>query len=830
MHNAVLMDLCIFILSRTRNKRYMSSHKNVLFAVVLLLFCNVLVAQESKVKINYEGKDVTSLKHAWGAQWLTHPTASTLDYNVFLFRREFTISTEVENFVIHVSADNRYKLYVNGEKVAMGPARGDINNWRYETLDIAKYLITGKNVIAAEVVNFGEFRHAAQPTFQTAFILQGAESNIVNINTKPNDKWKVLENQAFDYTPFVSDSLGGYYAAGPGDILDARQYPWGWNEVNYDDDQWVLPRAATVEFAVGRGFLFGSTWYLVPREIPQMEQTRTEITKVVRSSGVTLPTTIFGSKAPVMIPPNTTATILLDQTHHTIGYPEMIFSGGKDTKIKITYAESLFYKESQTHTAHGGWKKGHRNEEYDKKEIRGYYDIVYADGGAQRKYTPLAMRTYRFVQLDITTEDEPLTINDFYGVYTAYPFEEKAVFETDDENLNKIWDVAWRTLRNSSAETFIDPYYEQLQYIGDSRVQSMVAIYVSNDDKLMRKAIRSFDDSRLPNGLTASRFPSYIVQIIPTYSLFWVDMIHDYYWYRDDAQFLEQFLPGMVTVLDWFERKVDDTGMLADLEWWNFTDWTKGFQNGIPPGADDGHSANVSLQYVYALQNAIPVFRKFGWNDEADKYEKIAASVQKAVLRECYDASRNIIAERPEKDVYSQHTNIFSILTDTYAKGQSSQSVMETVLADSSMIQTSIYFKFYLARAMQKSGMADRYAELLEPWDYMLDQGMTTFGETDKNPRSDCHGWSATPCFEYLHTIAGIQPAAPGFRKVLIEPNFGDLNKIKVSFPHPAGEIKLDLKKQNGKIKGTIDLPENIEGDFIFNNKSVKLQSGCNKI
>ena len=51
---------------------------------VLLLFLlgmnSVSIAQESKVKVNAEGKDFTSLKHAWSAQWITHPTASTLDY------------------------------------------------------------------------------------------------------------------------------------------------------------------------------------------------------------------------------------------------------------------------------------------------------------------------------------------------------------------------------------------------------------------------------------------------------------------------------------------------------------------------------------------------------------------------------------------------------------------------------------------------------------------------------------------------------------------------------------------------------------------------------
>ncbi len=804
--------------------------KSLLFFFFLLCMNVPANAQESSVTINYEGKDVQHLKHAWYAQWLTHPTASTLDYGVFLYRRNFDLSTLPDSFIVYVSADNRYKLYINGHLISNGPARGDINHWRYETVDLVPFLNVGKNTLAAEVVNFGEFKHAAQLSFQTAFILQGHKDNPVNVNTATDGSWKIIQNKAYDFIPFVSDSLGGYYAAGPGDIVDARQYPWGWEQKNYDDTNWLSPRPATVEFAVGRGFLFGSTWYLVPRQIPFMEEQVTRFSSVVRSKGVAVGTDFLAGKKPLTIPANSKVSILLDNRVHTIGYPEIILSRGGQSKVKITYAEALFFKKSKTRTAHGGWKKGNRNKNWDEKEIRGYYDIIYPDGGTKRKFKPLAMRTYRFVQLDITTGNEPLIIEDFHGVYTAYPFKEVAQFHTGDTHLDEIWQVAWRTLRNSSTEVFMDPYYEQLQYVGDSRIESMVAIYVSGDDRLMRKAIKSFDDSRLPMGLTASRFPSYIVQVIPTYSLLWVDMIHDYYMYRDDPEYLRQFLPGIKTVLEWFEQQMDDTGMLGPLEWWNFTDWTKGFQNGIPPGADDGHSANVSLQYVYALQNAAEVYRHFHWDDTAQRYEELAQKIQRAVVMHCWDKEKGLIAERPEKDVFSQHTNIFAILTNTIASAKQ-KAVMKRILSDSTLIQTSVYFKFYLTRALQKTGMANLYLDQLAPWDYMLKQGMTTFGETDKNPRSDCHAWSASPCFEFLHTVAGIQPDAPGFKKVLIQPEPGRLDHIEATFPHPMGLIKITLKKdKSGHLSGVVLLPKGLSGTFRQAGKDVELSQGNNII
>ncbi len=142
---------------------------------------------------------------------------------------------------------------------------------------------------------------------------------------------------------------------------------------------------------------------------------------------------------------------------------------------------------------------------------------------------------------------------------------------------------------------------------------------------MMRKSIRQFDDSRLSIGLTQSRYPSYIVQVIPTYSLLWIGMIHDYLLYRDDSEFTRQFLPGIKSVLGWFEDRVDSTGLVTDLEWWNFTDWAEGFANGIPPGADNGYSANVALQYVYALQYAVDIFNYFGHTAQAKDYDLLPA-------------------------------------------------------------------------------------------------------------------------------------------------------------------------------------------------------------
>jgi len=793
-----------------------------------------LFSQESNVKKNADGKDWSQLKHTWKAKWITHPSASSLDYGVFLFRRNFDLDDIPTEYIVYVSGDNRYRLYVNGQKVCDGPARGNLLNWRYETIDIASYLQKGKNIIAAEVVNFGEYRHAEQHSAQTAFILQSDSTNRVIINTG-DTKWKVTKNMAYNYIPVTSDSVDGYYAAGPCDRIDASLHPWGWKEISYNDGDWLTPRTALTEAAVGRNFLFGASWFLVPRNIPMMEEKKVRIQKVIRAEGIQAHDGFLKNEKALTIPPNSKASILIDQTWLTIAYPELITSGGKGSKIKITYAESLFETidpnnlDTKDHF-NARLRKGNRNET-EGKHIMGYYDIIYPDGGDNRLFKTLWYRTYRFIQLDIETAEEALNLNDYYGIFWAYPFEENGSFESDDPVLSRIWDVAWRTQRLNSTETYADcPYYEQLQYIGDTRIQALITYYVSGDDRLARNAIEQFDQSRIPEGLTLSRYPSYIYQVIPTYSLIWIAMIHDYYKYRSDLDFVGKFTPGMISVLEWFEKRIGDNGLLGNLEWWNFTDWAPEYNNGVPPGAEYGYSASISLQYVYALKFAEELFNSLGNTQLAAKYDQMANDMIEAVYAQCYDKSKGMFAETPDKKIFSQHTNIFAILTDALDENKQ-KSLMKKILEQEGLIQSTVYFRFYLFRALQKTGMGDEYLNQIKPWEIMLDLGLTTFAEREFDMRSDCHAWSASPCFDLLHTVAGIYPAEPGFKSVVIAPNPGRLNFIKATMPHPQGDIRVDLKRK-GKtgISGSVILPENLPGTFIWNNKRIELNGGQQEI
>jgi hypothetical protein len=798
-----------------KNKRLINCGQKLLLIFIFFSSFQYLTAQRSDINPEL-------LKNYWNAQWISCPDVPARAYGVYHFRKTFLLNDAPKKFLIHVSADNRYRLFVNGKAVGRGPARGDLYNWNFETYDIAPYIHDGENLIAALVWNMGEYAPVAQVSNQTGFLLQADDADQKIINT--NASWKVFRDTAF--TPCAVNMgavLHTYMVVGPGDEVLANSYPWGWEQALYEEKNWKNAKAVNAA-AVPFGYGSDNVWTLTPRTIPQMEEKLQRLFAIRKSENMQVKDTFIKANHPLLIPANASVSILLDQSFETTAYPELIVSKGKDAIIKVTYAEALLDSNG---------KKGNRDD-IAGRAIKGLFDIFHADGGNQRAFAPLWFRTYRYVQIDVQTSDEPLSIDDFYGYYTAYPFQQKATFASNDSSLQQIWNVGWRTARLCAGETYYDcPYYEQLQYEADTRIQSLISLYNSGDDRLMRKAIHDFYNSRVPSGLTQGRYPSNRLQVIPPFSLFWISMLHDYWMLRSDTNFVKNYLNATTLILDWYQQHIDTKKeMLGPMDWWNFTDWNNAFPGGTPPGATDGNSSVITLQFVYTLHQASDLFKYFGQKDLSQKYAQLAHQLSAGVYKNCFDKAKMEMGDTPEKNSFSQHASIWAVLTDAVPADQQKQ-VMENVLSDTSLSQATFYFRFYLTRAMIKAGLGDLYYSQLTPWRNMLKIGLTTFAENPEPTRSDCHGWSASPEYDFLATICGITSSKPGFQSVKIEPHLGELQHVKASMPYRDSEqeIKVELqRKGKSGIHAYVDLPANLTGEFIWKGKKVNLHSGRQEV
>lgn len=752
----------------------------------------------------------------WNAKWIQHPINND-QFGVYHFRKSFDLKTVPPKFIVHISADNRYWLFVNGKRICTGSAKGDVQHWQFESLDLAPYLSAGKNTFAIAVWNFGEFRSASQFTAGTGLVVQGNGEQERIVDT--DNTWLVCENTA--YTPVFENHkyIGGR------EIFFGPRYTPNWEQLTADESNYS--KAKIVDIAAPMAVSSAAKRKLVQRTIPLpvMREERFASIRNKEENGIKedfikgTGAQFFGEWA--------NNSILVDLGHLTTAFPEIKVSGGKGSRVTLTYMEAPFINVKQEY-------KGNRNE-VEGKIIDGVSDVFYPNGDTAFVYRPLGYRTFRYVEIKLDNYHNPLTIEDFKTFFTAYPFEENASFKSNDKTLDTIWDVSWRTARLCAYDTYMDcPYYEQFQYIGDTRIQTLVSLYVSGDDRLMKNAIEQFYNSRTEDGITQSRYPSWEKQIIPPFSLFWIMMIHDHWMHKGDANFVKQYMKGIDDVIAWHTAKIDSkTGMLGILPHWNFVDWPKEWPwlgadaiSGVPKGTDKGNTSIHTLQLVMTLQKVAELYTNLGNSAKAKEYLAVANNLKINTYKRCWDENKKLLADHIDKTDFSQHANVLATLTELSPK-INYQELMNRTVADTVIVQCTVYWRFYLNQAMKKAGLGNRYVEMLTPWRDMLALGLTTFAEKPEPSRSDCHGWSASPNYDLLATVLGITPVSSGFKTVQIAPNLGKLSFAEGKMPHPNGTIAVNLTKVGSAgVNAEISLPKNTTGVFVWNGEKIVLHEG----
>jgi hypothetical protein len=772
-----------------------------------------------------ESTQPDAMHREWKAAWITHPTAPLREPIVLHFRRSVKLASVPASYVVRVSADNRFILYVNGKRVGDGPARGDLTHWRYERFDLAPMLRAGENLITATVWNFGVLAPIAQMTDRTAFLLESEATGDESISTPKN--WLVEVEPGHRPVTRVSNGFFEYFASGPGEETDAATYDWNWDGPE-TGKSWVAaasPMRDSIYSGTNTAHSADTTgdnpWGLIPDELPHMAYSPTPAGDVVRTD---LADAGGFPAAAAKVPANSHVHVLLDRSTLTTAYPLLTVSGGKGAHITLTYAEALYDKEQH---------KGDRNAVGDRTAL-GIMDSFLPDGGAHRSFEPLWWRTWRYLDLDIQTGADPMTLESLTAQFTAYPFEERASFTSDDAGLKKIWEISWRTARLDAHETYMDtPYYEQLQYIGDTRIQALISYAVAGDDRLARQALSAFDWSRIPEGITRSRYPSSLPQSIPTFSLLWVGMLHDYWMYRPDPAPVRSALPGTRAVFAWYATHEQADGLLNHLPWWSFIDWVPTGE--IPTYDAHGESCVTTLEYLGALDEGADLEEAYGDPAMATRYRAHAEKARKGIFDKCWSASRGLLADTPDQKGFSQQANILGALYDVIPKDNQRQVLHEMIAIEpgttpNGVLSASYYFRFYLARALDHAGMADEYLDSIEPWRKLLPLHFSTWPEIPGNTRSDSHAWSAHPAYDLLTLVAGIEPASPGFATVRIAPHLGPLPSISATYPHPQGLIQVEARHKGSSFSATVTLPGSLTGTFELNGKSWPLHPGVNHI
>jgi len=785
----------------------------------------ILFIFTSKLQAQYPNHTLPQYPKEWNSQWITHPDIDKTAYGLIHFRNTIQLDSTPEKFIIHISGDNRYRLYINEKEVCYGPQAGDIRHWRYETIDIAPFLQKGKNTIAAEVMNWGIERSHGIISYKTGFLIQGNSKKEQGINTNSWSTWKVLKNKGVhEKTVFWrggGEIVGGFYAANPTDLIEAKNYPWGWQNTNFDDSKWQKATEIFSQPKISAGW--GHGWILQPRTTALQTNTKEPFTKIARSTIKTIGKKFtFGTK-PLEIPANSKHTFLIDQGYVTLGYPKLKLSDGKDAQIKIKYSEAMYNTINQ---------KGNRNE-LEGKVIKGISDIYVMDGGKNRVFQPIWFRAFRFIQLEIETKDEPLIIDDYYNIYSDTAFPVKASFETENLLFKEVLDLCWHTLKICAQDNLMsDAYYEQMQYVGDLRPHLKGWTALTGDLTYFKSAMEQFNNSRLPDGNITSCYPLKATFVHPTYSLMWIDMLHDLMLLEGDKKLIESYTGEIQEVFDYYESLINENGLVGDSEYQMFIDWY------LPKGGNsevnkDGNSAILTLNYAYTLQNAANIMDWLGYRAKAKVYRDQGLKYAEVTRKLCFDTEKGIYADDPEKTYYDQRASVLAILCGAHSEKES-KTLMQTLLDDTTHFdsEANLFYLFYLFEAMEKTSVGD-FTKELQPWKDIINMGMSGTPEKriEQHPRSEIHPWTAHPVHFYFSIVAGIKPTSAGFKTVEIAPNLGELKNLKTNYPTINGNISLDMSlDKKGRLNGQVVLPEGTTGEFKWLGNTFELKSGINDL
>jgi hypothetical protein len=408
---------------------------------------------------------------------------------------------------------------------------------------------------------------------------------------------------------------------------------------------------------------------------------------------------------------------------------------------------------------------------------------------------------------------------------TRYPLELAARFVAEP-GLGAIVPLAWRALQMCAHETYMDcPYFEQLQYAADARIEALVTYVAARDDRLARKAAQAFDWSRSTSGLTQSHYPAGTRQIIPAFSLFWIGLVHDFFMWRDDGPLVRGLLPGVRAVLDHWLQHVGTDGVINGLEGWNMLDWVPAWKDGVPPDGRRGGGASFSFLLQIALEQAAAIEDRLGEPEVAARWRRRAQELRVTAQRLYWVEARALFADDRGQSAFSEHAQSLAILAGA-VPDQDRDRHSEAFLADRDLARTTIYFTHYYFEALRLLGRPERLIERLDLWRELQTNGLKTTVEMPEPTRSDCHGWAAHPMFHFFATLLGVRPAEPGFATVEIAPKLGPLERMEGTLPHPRGDIAVTAQREGTMLRMTVVLPDRVDGTLRYEGRTWPLHPG----
>jgi alpha-L-rhamnosidase len=780
----------------------------------------------------------------WKGHWIW-PVGAEGSANIYgLFRKEITLEKE-EKLTLFISADMRYRLYLDGYEKGEGPLKSQTFNMYYDVYNF--FLAAGKHCLAAEVYCLGEVDSkipVREGKPRGGFLMEVLDSSGETVLTT-DSSWRSILSPAWqrETQRFPMNKVNAFQ-----EFFDARMIPTDgknrdWRLTGFDDSRWT--DSIIIPGRTGLHPPQAGPWSLLQeRDIPFMEQTPLHPVKIIkveecislanrqRAEDVTIrlsmpgkPVTYSTVKGEENLCTSEGRTLLNCSTRHL---EDKNFDGFYDPVLTVDFGKQYTaYLELELEGPAGTLIEFGFSERlidgYFNNTLEGWFGGKYTLKGQGREtFKTFNWIGFRFLRLRVTDCFENLTIHSCRAINSTYPYGEIKVFSSESDRLNNIFAMCRHTIRLCSNEFLMDtPWREQGQWLGDVAAVTLGGIYACFGDlKLPEKFLRQSAATQLPTGLLANMTNHTDMNwewVIPDYTLWWVWALWNHYEYTGNEEWIHRFYPHVLKILQYFSQYLDETGLLYRVPAWNLIDWA--------PLDREGYSAGMSAIYHAALE----AMEKMAQLRKDDYYLTLIGEqkkgIEKAFSPTFYDDEQGVCVDCVEDGVksrvISEHTNSLALMQNLVFNEQK-ESIISKVFdrGSSEIVEAQPYFCTFTLIALKKEKRMDLAMKiLLDRWGgRMADLGNTSCheewgrngswrnGKYSGFMRTLSHAWSAYPAQFLVHELTGFAIKEPGCGKVSLNP--ADIGEdYTVNIPTPRGVISVKMREG----KSEVILPEGVE-------------------
>lgn len=700
------------------------------------------------------------------ARWITKKDAGASDNATYCFIKNFDLEI-VKEAKVEISAQARYKLYINDNFVACGPCKGTREKTYFDTVDVTEYLKIGENDIYIEVLQLVSTDMEGKMSPIEGVLRVGApllafELNCGDVCVKSDETWLVWRNDGIKHI-----SARSCYSAATREIVDGTMADC------YEN--------AVIQCGVSNGeadhYWWGGTnkCFLFERPIPMLDfKNKTDIVKYDGE--------------------------FFEADYLTFGFPKFKISG-KGT-VRLYYFECFTEIQGKTNNV-----RTDRSLDFTKE----MYDEITVDG--EFTYEPFWFRCFRFIKPEITGD---VSIKLEKMVEVNYPMDVRTDYDFGRDDDNKLWEISVRTLQRCMHETYEDcPFYEQLQYCMDTSTQMLFNYQLTDDDLLARKAMDDFAAAQLADGLMPSRTPSVGDQHIPSFQFYFIFMVYAHYIRFGDIKLVRKHLRAIDGVIEWFSNHINEDGVVGQSKYWNFVDWAKPWgyvenenDGGVPVGVNGGVIALYNPMMAYFLQCAAKLNVICGRNDVANEYLEKAEMLKANTEKFFYNEEKGLYADNMEQTLYSQHMQTWCVLSGV-ATGRRAKQIMKNSL--NLEAKATYAFAYFYFRALEICGLYDYTEEMMNSYRHLLELNCTTVPETPEYSRSDCHAWGALAIYEFSATVLGIRTDNVAERSIAIKPYIKGRDKASGTVSTIGGDVHVSWRKAGKKFEITVKSDEGVK-------------------